>query len=592
MPWNNQRLAKGTEMILKALTMTLIPLYLIAGVFADTPNSNDIMPKDYFFKITLSRDNAILTIVGKDSLVTAILDNRSVKKADEEVTIDGMKFLSRKGFYIDGNLYPLDSINRVRLEIGTDDKSEIFFLRAPAVSETRFRAHRQNVISVLDDISIGGDRFVRGSVVSLWSNIQIHGEVNEDVIAIFGNITAGDSAVIRGNMAAINGTIDVSQKATVYGSIQSPAKKNRYRLDRWKRWYRRDRYLSPIAIFHYNRVDGATPYFGMRFLDEDSLLPEINVYAGYAFASKRWRVHMGIEKTFFKTTPLTIGGSYYRKLATNDEWIVSEDENTAFALLATEDFMDYYEAEGGRGFARMRFFNMLNVETGILAENYKWLDAHRDLWSLFGGQKRFPENFSTVYEPYRGVGIQEIANKDITSSVTKIQFETHKLDEIFTSSYWEGWSELEIAPKSWNSHFDFTRFMISMSRYQGFSGQSGLMARLVYAGSSGYLPLERKYFLGGLGTLQGYYHKEFMGRRFWFGELEYGIRVPHSDLIGWAYYEVGQIASDTVRLADAEMKHSIGIGISFGEDIRLNVARRLDRTNASPKIYVRLERLF
>ncbi len=433
---------------------------------------------------------------------------------------------------------------------------------------------------------------MRGSVVSFWSDIRIDGEINEDVIAVFGNITVSDNAVIRGNMAAINGTIDVSSKATVYGSIQSQAKRDRYRLDRWKRWYRKDRYFSPIVKFNYNRIDGATPYLGVGFLDEDSVLPEINVYAGYGFESRRWRYHIGIEKTFLKTTPLTIGGSFYRRLASNDNWIVSESENSLFAIFATEDFMDYYEAEGGYGFARAKFFNMLSIETGILSEKFKWLDAHRNLWSVFGGRKLFPENFSTVEEPYRGIGIKEIDSKNMTSSVTRIKVDSRKSDKLFASAFWEGWAEFETAPSSWNDDFDFTRYIFSVTRHQNLWKKSGMTGRIVYGGSTGYLPLQRKYFLGGLGTLQGYYHKEYMGNKFWLGEIEYGIQFPNSDVVGWVFYEVGKIAPEGRGLGETEAKHAIGIGLSIIDDIRLNVARRLDRSDFAPRIYVRIEQLF
>jgi len=570
------------------ILITIIIFLLAPGVFAADMESNP----SYFFKISLSHNDVLLTIAGADSSESKTIDGRNIKKSNEDISINGAPFLSRDGFYFGGKLYPIDSIDRVRLEINGDGKSDIYFLRKLFTTEKRFRARRQNEISIMENIAIGSDRFVRGSVVSLWADIKVDGEVNEDVIAIFGNITVGENAVIRGNLAAVNGTIDVSPKATVYGSIQSPAKKNRYRLDRWKRWYRKDKYFSPIAKFYYNRIDGATPYLGVSFLDEDSILPEINVYAGYGFESKRWRYHIGLEKTFLKTTPLTFGGSVYRRLASNDDWIVSPSENSTFALLATEDFMDYFEADGGYGFGRVKFFNTLSLETGILSEKYKWLNAHRELWSLFGGQKRFPENFSTVDGAYRDTGIGEIDSREMTSSVTRIKYSSRKSDELFKSSFWDGWAELEIAPDRWNKNFDFTKFILSLSRHQSFGKESGLMVRAVYGGSDGHLPLQRRYFLGGLGTLQGYYHKEYVGNKFWFGEMEYGIQFPHSDMIGWAFYEVGQIASDAEKLEDSEMKHSLGIGISLSEEIRLNIARRLDRSDVSPRIYVRLEHLF
>jgi hypothetical protein len=83
-----------------------------------------------------------------------------------------------------------------------------------------------------------------------------------------------------------------------------------------------------------------------------------------------------------------------------------------------------------------------------------------------------------------------------------------------------------------------------------------------------------------------------MGSQFWMGNINYGIRFPNSELVGWALYGVGQIADRPGRLGDAEFKHTIGVGLSINDDIRMIIARRLDRSGASPLIYVRFQKLF
>jgi hypothetical protein len=299
-----------------------------------------------------------------------------------------------------------------------------------------------------------------------------------------------------------------------------------------------------------------------------------------------------MEKTFFKTIPLTIGGAYYKKLASNDEALITETENTTFALLATEDFRDYYEAEGGYGFARTRFFGKLTAESGVLMEKHKWLSARRELWSLFGGSKRFTENFSTIEGDYRDKSIIQLDNGNINSIIAKLKFRTEEPEELFDKSNWDISAALEWEPDAWSSDSGFALYNFSIARHQSLGKESGISLELAYGDSKGILPINRKYFLGGLSTLHGYYHKEFMGEVFWSGNLEYGIQFPKSDLTGWAFYNVGQIADTCHNLGDAEVKHSLGIGISFEKDIRINIARRLDRSAMSPRIYVRLEHLF
>jgi outer membrane protein assembly factor BamA len=364
--------------------------------------------------------------------------------------------------------------------------------------------------------------------------------------------------------------------------------KKKFSFDRWRRWRRGDRDLSAVGKFYYNRIDGAAPYLGLKFSDTDSLLPEVTAYGGYGFASERWRYHVGIEKSFFLSHPLTIGGSFYRRLASPDDRLISESKNTAFALLATEDYKDYYEAEGGYAFVRFTPYRFINFEVGILAEKYKWLDAHRNLWSLFGGSKRFPDNFSGVPETDREALKDTIDDQQLTSLTGQIKLDTRDKDDIFGSSFWKGFFELEWGPENWNDNFDFTKYMAQITRYQTISHNTGFLMSAAYGDSYHDLPIHKKFFIGGMGTLHGYYHKEFVGTNFWLGDVEYRIEFPHSGFSGWLMYNIGQIADRPEKLTDTEVRHSLGIGLSYEDDIRIILARRLDHSDASYRIHVNL----
>ncbi|SYZ73873.1 exported hypothetical protein [Candidatus Zixiibacteriota bacterium] len=558
---------------------------------APPPSTASTETGQLLFKITLSGKETILNLPGTDSAAALVFTKSDIQKSLEGVNIKGQPFIGKEGFILDGKVISPDSIGRIVLEV-SKDLTTVSFYSKPETKVKIYRSRRQNEIGLLHDVAITSEQFIRGSVVSFWSNIHIDGEINEDVISVYGDIIIGDNAVIRGNIVAINGNITVSKKATIYGSIQSSNIKNRFRFDKWQKWYRKDRYLSPIVMMYYNRVDGFAPYLGVRFMDEDSLLPKVEAYGGYGFAASRWRFHFGVEQTFLKTTPVTIGGSYYRKLESNDDWIISESENSILAVLAKEDYKDYFEAEGGYGFARITFFSKLSYEIGIQSEKYKWLNGHRRLWSIFGGSKRFPENFRSVVGPYRTIGMAEIDGKEITSIKTRVAYKPLMPDTLFGFSYWSGSGELEWAPKGGGNDFNFRRYNFQVKRHQVFNAQTGIIIKAIYGGSDDYLPLERKFFLGGLGTLYGYDQKEFMGTQFWMGGFDYGIRFPNSELVGWALYEVGQIAEAPGKLGDAEFKHSLGIGLSLNEDIKMTIAKRLDRSGASPLIYVRFQQKF
>ncbi|MBN2226346.1 MAG: BamA/TamA family outer membrane protein [candidate division Zixibacteria bacterium] len=547
---------------------------------------------DYLLEITMLKKTYEFSFKSGDSLVTFSFAKTDVKKQKLSVSIKDSLSLDSTGIhYRDRNISP-DDIDKISVTIEPDNVVRVYLRGPDTTSDSKFRRRRNNQIAIRDTLNIAADDFVRGTVLGFWTDITIDGEVNEDVVAFFGNINVTDNAVIRGDIIAMNGTIEASRKATIYGEVLSSGLKKRHRFDRWSNWYRRDSYISVIGRFYYNRVDGAAPYLGLGFIDEDSLLPSVEIIGGYAFASERWRYQLAVEQSFFRKRPLTIGANVYKQPSSSDDRLINEPENTAFALLATEDFKDYYDAEGVYGFIRWTPIVGNSYEVGIRAERQGWLDGHPGLWSLFGGSKRFSENFGYLAESEQATAKQQIDHQDLIALCGRITMKTDGAEELPEISYWEGSLDFEWAPVDWGEDFDYSRYVISATRYQRLNDLTGLLFRGVYGGSDGNLPYHKKYYLGGPGTLYGYLHKEYSGTEFWMADLEYRIGFPNIDFTGWLFYEVGQIGDGAGTIGDAEIKHSLGIGLSLGTDIRLNIAQRLDRAGASPRLYVRLGRLF
>jgi hypothetical protein len=577
----------------KILIITISLILLAAGMSVSQEYKRYARPQaeESFMKISFRDHHTYMTFFAPESTETISFERANINKTESEILIHGQPALNKDGFWVNGKMLSPSVIDRVEVDSYTTDEISLNFLQRKDSTGTIMRTRRQNEFSIIDDISIYENQFIRGSVIAFWSDIHIDGEVNENVIAVYGNITVGDNAVIRGDVVSINGSIDVTKKATIYGSIRSTDMRDKGRKNRWMRWYRRDQYFSPVIKLYYNRVDGLAPYLGAQFHDEDSLLPSVEVYGGYGFESARWRYHIRVEQIINRRLPVTLGGSLYRKLGSNDDWIISETENTIFAFIATEDYKDYFEAEGGYAFGRIRPVSNLGIEIGILSEKYRWLDGHRHMWSLLGGSKLFPANFSTIEKSYRTIGINEINNQDITSVIIEAKLDGPKKDTSdLKYSYWRSNARIERSLDGCDE--DFTQYRATLIRRQSFSRESALIIKGVYGGSDGHLPLQRKFFIGGLGTLYGYDYKEYYGSEFWLGALDYGFEFPKTDMTGWIFYNIGQITDKPGRLDSAEYKHSLGIGLSFGDDIRVNVSKRLDRSGASPVINVRMEHLF
>lgn len=120
-----------------------------------------------------------------------------------------------------------------------------------------------------------------------------------------------------------------------------------------------------------------------------------------------------------------------------------------------------------------------------------------------------------------------------------------------------------------------------------------VIMRGMYGGSDGYLPIYKRYFLGGLGTLRGYRHKEYMGNKFWMVNTEYRTRFPGSDISASLIWDMGKIGDDIALDGDVDLKHSLGFALTLGDDFRISIAKRMDRSEDNdPRIYVRFTQPF
>jgi len=535
--------------------------------------------------ITLEDKKVTATVYGPDSLVDLDLESDRINRRDGMILVDETPFLIGDSLYAAGGGYALKEIIKTSISFSDDHLTEIWFYRQ-GETDRQFRSRKRNLIGVEEKMEVEASRFVRGSVIGFWSDIEIKGEVNEDIISLYGDISVGNQAVVRGDIVAVGGRVTIAEKASIYGEILAGQFDGDYQFDRWRRWYRRDRNLYPVFRFYYNRVDGATPFFGIGFNDEDSLLPSFELGLGAGLASERFRFWVSLEQSVVRDYPLTIGASFYKRLASPDDHIVSLAENSVFALLATEDYKDFYEALGGYAFTRFCPRPGIRLEAGLLSEKHRWLAGHPHLWSLFGGSKFFRRNFSTAPSETRAAFIESLDNRRMTSLILKASLDAVDEDFRFQESEWKMKAELEMVPSSWNSGYDFSRFFGRIGHFRAFSNSVGLLLSAAAGSSDGLVPLHRRFFIGGLGTLPGYEYKEFIGSAYWIGSLEGRFVLPRTDIAARLHYHGAQISSEPENLFESEVRQSFGAGLSFEESLHFDLARRLDRSGGSFELTV------
>ncbi len=574
-----------------------IPIFSLilfcAGLIPGTAQSQGTEYKEYkpaparlpYFMLTYNNKTFRVALTG-DSLkpTSRAYATPSLTVAGPRVVTGRDTIFDAAGLHFGDSILPYSQIRDIEISESDDGTIIRFFRSAQKVPESQM-TRRGNRITFADSVSVGQGEFVRGTVFTVMGTVHVAGEVNRDVVSLFGPIVVSPSAVIRGDLATVWGSIVIAKTAQVYGDAYRPESKA---ANRRHRFMRKEHPVEPDGRLSYNRVDGFAPYLSVSYHDPDSLLPTARAEFGYAFASKRARFSLSAEQLILRQKALSVGAEYYRKLGTDDDWLLPDWENSVYAFMATEDFKDFYEAQGGTGFARITPVKALTFEARYRNEQTKWLHAHPNLWSVFGGEKQFPDNFASVPFPFRDSGMAQIDTGSNVTLSTSLTYDTRHADSLFSLSAWNASASLEWSSTGLKSDYNYRRYVLDIRRYQYIHKYSMLLLRAMIGSSDGYLPMNRRFFLGGPGSLYGYERKELMGTRFWMINAEYRFQIPKTEVAFGPFWDIAQVANNQAFSRAVEVKNSIGGAIYFGEQFRLSVAQRLDRSQVSPEVYIRL----
>lgn len=341
----------------------------------------------------------------------------------------------------------------------------------------------------------------------------------------------------------------------------------------------------------YNRVEGL--YTGVRLRKEYwqqryPTRPFLYGLCGYSFSAKEFQFQLGLEKGFFDAYRLAFGGEYHRIIDTPDRWIIPDLENSLAAFLLKEDFQDFYLREGSSGYISQNFTRNFTLSVAYHYESFDSLKRNTK-WALFGGKKQFREN-----PPMSAGEMRSVVGSLVIDSRNSIKTPTR------------GWYiqvEGEHAGDALGGNFEFDRLLVDLRRYQPLWFNEGIDCRLRVGTSSGDLPWQKRYHLGGLSTLRGFPYKAFPngpmspgGNRMILAQLEY--RMGAQDLpdelglgifdyfniilfadVGWV--DIADRSTSLFKgfenLSWSTLKSDAGIALTNrGGDVRFEIARRTD----------------
>ncbi|MBN1349904.1 BamA/TamA family outer membrane protein [candidate division KSB1 bacterium] len=493
----------------------------------------------------------------------------------------------------------------------------------------------EDVFRFFGDVTIQPNEIIHGDVVIMKGTATVKGEVQGDVLTMFGDVELVADSYVNGNVTSVGGKIWREEGSYVSGDVLETSmrgirmrkenqsqqargtripSKSKVELElknRPQRWQRRD-FSDETFMFRYNRVEGL--FLGIQLPRSywwEKARHNLAIYGhlGYGISNKDLRYEIGIERWFFDDLRFTVGAKAYDVTESQDEWIIPSLENSLSALLIKEDWQDFYRREGYSAYITQNLTPMLQIGGEYHVDNFYSM-SRKTQWALFGGEKKFKENplideFEELKTAVARVTLDTRNHKRHPDQGWYISFEG-----IFAGEKLE--NDLFLPTPTGLQKLDFDRYILDIRRYQPLGFGENLDFRLRAGTARGVLPVHYRFDMGGLSTLRGYDYKFFEnGDRLVLGNIEYrihGNRGYLSDIwwlddfniilfadagLVWTAEDNSSYQKSFEHLIWSDLKHDIGIAFATREgDVRLNIAKRTDTGDQPVIVTFRINRAF
>lgn len=360
-----------------------------------------------------------------------------------------------------------------------------------------------------------------------------------------------------------------------------------------------------LPMIHYNRVDGL--FLGlkkerMQWYNNDWLLGIKGIqphgFIGYATALKNWQYAIGLEKVFGRRRYMMVGWEYHDATSTDDYWRAGMTETSLTALFAGYDYLDYYNTRGYGVYLNLRSAKYFEGGISYNSDEYTSLDRHTT-YSFFGKKSTYRPNPSIDDGKIQSLYIGGSFNPKKLVLLPHFTFKARGLAELGNID-------------GLDTDFAFNRYMAETQYFISLEPGTMLKIRLRGGSITGNAPVQRRFELGGIGTMRATPYKFYSGNEMLLSNIEmhFGTeRQNDSDWIdfddftfsvfldsGWTY------DSDKLRNGNdpftgfsafdfKDVEHDIGMGIG-SSFIRLELAWHLNNLDQKPALWIRLNPTF
>jgi hypothetical protein len=385
-------------------------------------------------------------------------------------------------------------------------------------------------------LDIAAAQTVNGNVAVLRGPVSIGGRVTGNVIVINGDLMLAPGARIEGAVFVVGGYLDGRERATIGGPVRHYRDPLRFReederiiaetdqtvfdadeswVSRWRRRRREsDSKLSLMTSGTYNRVEGLAVRGGPTVR---RILPwgEVRVDAyGILRSVDHWEWtarNVGHDVTaqvgLGRPGTVALGARAFDIVSPVESWQLRDTEVGLASFFLHRDYRDYWARHGGSAYLLLRAGEAFSVTPSYAEERWSAL-PERDPFTLFRGAQQWRPNPMTDEGRFRLLG-------------TRIAYDT-RTDIDDPSSGWHVVADVEHgrsaavrlapipadvrAPATDPVEVEYSRVFLDARRYNRVSPDGQLNLRLVAGGwiEGDELPLQRRFALGGAGSLPGY----------------------------------------------------------------------------------------
>ena len=308
----------------------------------------------------------------------------------------------------------------------------------------------------------------------------------------------------------------------------------------------------------------------------------------------------GVERPIFRTPKLFLGGEVHDVTASDDGWRLTSLEQTAVAVTFKNTFRDYYRRRGGQVFTVLRIG--ANNELSAMA---RW-DRHEPLvnttdFSVFRQDATFRPNPPVADQHLNAMVLgYTFDTRPLSGAGQAATYERHLKENLFGHGLRQRpgfrleWTS-EIAGHGLKGDAEFDRHIVNARGYIPITSSTLLSLRGLFGVSNGTLPIERRFSIGGIGSVHGYGFKEASGAGMTLLNAEYRVNLwstgrDRDAANVFVFYDAGRVSSPVIP-STRDWLRGVGVGVGGG-GLRVEFGFRANDIPDSRQILVRFSPTF